>query len=62
MASIFYMIGPLGVIAWIDIVGKLFVFVTFAVVVPCCLSDIVFPLLMSRAGRRGYHIEGGHGH
>lgn len=62
MASIFYMIGPLGVIAWIDIVGKLFVFVAFAVVVPCCLSDIVFPLLMSRAGRRGYHIEGGHGH
>lgn len=51
MASIFYMVGPLGIIAWIDDIGKVFVFVVIAVVVPCCLSDIVFPLLMSRGGR-----------
>lgn len=51
MASIFYMVGPLGVIAWINDLGKVFVFVLLAVMVPCCLSDIVFPLLMSKPGR-----------
>ena len=51
MASIFYMVGPLGMIAWIGDIGKMFVFVVLAVMVPCCLSDIVFPLLMSRSGR-----------
>lgn len=54
MASIFYMVGPLGIIAWIDILGKIFVFVVLAVMVPCCLSDIVFPLLLSRPGRKSY--------
>lgn len=62
MASIFYMVGPLGVTAWIDMVGKLFVFITIAVVLPCCLSDIVFPMLMSRGGRTTYDHEGGHTH
>ena len=54
MASIFYMVGPLGLVAWIDDLGKVFVFVVLAVMVPCCLSDIVFPLLMSKAGRESY--------
>jgi hypothetical protein len=57
MASIFYMVGPLGLVAWIDRVGQVFVFVVLAVMVPCCLSDIVFPLLMSRAGRSKYAEE-----
>ncbi|UCC29647.1 MAG: hypothetical protein JSU86_15760 [Phycisphaerales bacterium] len=57
MASIFYMVGPLGIIAWIDILGKVFLFVVLAVMVPCCLSDIVFPLLLSRHGRDKYHQE-----
>lgn len=57
MASIFYMVGPLGVIAWIDQIGKVFVFVILAVVVPCCASDIVFPLFMSHAGRKEYAKE-----
>ncbi|MGD2108601.1 MAG: hypothetical protein PVI86_04330 [Phycisphaerae bacterium] len=54
MASIFYMVGPLGLVAWIDGLGKIFVFVVLAVMVPCCLSDIVFPLLMSRTAREEY--------
>ena len=54
MASIFYMVGPLGMIAWIDQLGKVFIFVVVAVVIPCCVSDIVFPMLMSRAGRQRY--------
>lgn len=57
MASIFYMVGPLGVVAWIDRIGIVFMFVILAVLVPCCLSDIVFPMLMSRAGRRQYEAE-----
>ncbi|MFQ5495180.1 MAG: hypothetical protein ACE5EX_07340 [Phycisphaerae bacterium] len=54
MASVFYMIGPLGILAWIDDLGMVFLFVVLAVVVPCCVSDIVFPLLMSHAGRERY--------
>lgn len=54
MASIFYMVGPLGLVAWIEDLGKVFVFVVLAVMVPCCLSDIVFPLLMSRQARTRY--------
>lgn len=54
MASIFYMVGPLGLVAWIDQIGAVFVFVVLAVMVPCCASDIVFPLLMSKRGRDTY--------
>jgi hypothetical protein len=61
MASIFYMVGPLGVILWIDQIGKVFFFVVLAVTVPCCLSDIVFPLLMSRRSREVY-LHDGHTH
>ena len=54
MASIFYMVGPLGLTDWIEDLGKVFMFVVLAVMVPCCLSDIVFPLLMSKSGRSRY--------
>jgi len=57
MASIFYMVGPLGMITWIDMLGKVFIFVIVAVMVPCCLSDIVFPLLLSKSGRDVYVRE-----
>ena len=58
MASIFYMVGPLGLIAWIDDLGKVFLFVVLAVMIPCCVSDIIFPMLMTRAGRTEYLAEG----
>lgn len=57
MASIFYMVGPLGVVAWIERIGQVLLFVILAVMVPCCLSDIVFPMLMSKAGRDRYELE-----
>ena len=57
MASIFYIIGPLGVIAWIDRIGMVFIFVILAVLVPCCASDILFPIFMSHAGRKQYAQE-----
>lgn len=58
MASIFYMVGPLGMVDWIDIIGRVFFFVILAVMVPCCLSDIVFPVFMSKAGRSLYSTHG----
>ncbi len=61
MASIFYMVGPLGLIAWIDDLGQIFLFVVLAVMVPCCVSDIVFPLLMSKPARAQYQ-EAPHTH
>ncbi len=61
MASIFYMVGPLGMVAWIDELGMVFLFVVVAVMVPCCVSDIVYPTLLSRAARTRYE-EAGHQH
>jgi hypothetical protein len=57
MASIFYMVGPLGIIDWIDDLGMVFLFVIVAVMGPCCVSDIVFPLLMTPAGRTRFSAE-----
>jgi hypothetical protein len=57
MASIFYMVGPLGLIAWIHDIGKVLMFIILAVMVPCCLSDIVFPMLMTRGGRDKYQAD-----
>ncbi len=57
MASIFYMVGPLGVVAWIHDLGQVFIFVVLAVMIPCCLSDVVFPLLMSSAAKEAHSRE-----
>lgn len=61
MASIFYMVGPLGMTEWIHDIGQVFFFVVLAVLIPCCLSDIVFPLWMSKEGRNRYEASG-HAH
>ena len=57
MASIFYLIGPLGRLGWIDDVGVVFLFIIVAVMVPCCLSDIVFPLFLAKGARKRYQQE-----
>ncbi len=44
MASIFYLIS-FGLVDWIGRIALVFILVTLAVVVPCCLSDIIFPLI-----------------
>ncbi len=51
MASIFYLIAPFSRLAWFDDIGRIFVFVIVAVMLPCCASDIVFPLLMTKEAR-----------
>ncbi len=62
MASIFYLIGPFGQTAWIASLGWAFLLVVLAVMVPCCLSDIVFPLAMARPARLRLEQEGHHLH
>jgi len=60
MASIFYLVMTMGMIAWIDKLGAVFFFVLIAVVGPCCFSDIVFPLWMSKSARLAYQQEEHH--
>lgn len=46
MASILYLIG-FGLTEWLHVVGMVFVYMALAVIIPCCTSDIVFPLLLT---------------
>lgn len=43
-ASILYLIGY-GLTDWIVHIGEVLIYTVFAVIFPCCTSDIVFPLL-----------------
>jgi hypothetical protein len=61
MASIFYLVGPFGQTAWIGALGWGFLLVVLAVMIPCCVSDIIFPLALARPGRRR-HALGHHPH
>lgn len=47
MASIFYLVSY-GLTEWISVAGAIFIYMILAVVIPCCTSDIVFPLLLVR--------------
>ena len=46
-ASLFYFTA-FGIAYWIPLLGFIFLFLFLAVWIPCCLSDIVFPLLFIR--------------
>lgn len=46
LASLFYLTG-FGLEEWIDQIGWILLIITVAVAVPCCLSDIVYPLLFA---------------
>ena len=47
MASIFYLVS-FGLTEWIGMIGMVFIYMILAVLIPCCISDIVFPLLLTR--------------
>lgn len=51
MASILYLIG-FGFSQWIPAAGMMLVYMVLAVIIPCCLSDIVFPLFLTRKGKK----------
>jgi uncharacterized membrane protein len=46
MASILYLVA-FGLTDWIHVIGMVFFYIVLAVVVPCCTSDIIFPLLLT---------------
>lgn len=47
MASILYLVS-FGLVYWVHYIGMVFFYIVLAVVIPCCTSDIVFPLLAVR--------------
>ncbi|MDI6883741.1 MAG: hypothetical protein QMD00_01160 [Hadesarchaea archaeon] len=51
LASLFYLMA-FGVVDWLIRFPLVFVVLFIAVWVPCCMSDIVFPLLFVRKRRR----------
>ena len=54
MASILYIVAYTGRLEWINHLGLIFMLVTVAVVIPCCFSDIIFPIFMSKKARHQY--------
>jgi hypothetical protein len=63
MATIFYLVGPIGRVAWIEQIGAVFCFSLVAVMLPCCFSDILYPVFFTRRGRADYaHSEHAHKH
>ncbi len=61
MASIFFMIGAFGRLEWINDLGVVFLCICLAVMIPCCLSDIVYPLIFTRSARNEF-FKSGHDH
>ena len=57
-ASLFYFttfgIAP-GIVHWISLLPFIFLFLFLAVWIPCCISDIVFPLLFT--GKANHHKD-----
>jgi hypothetical protein len=49
MASMFYLVSH-GFTEWYTQIGMVFLFLIFAVVVPCTLSDVVVPMAIARMG------------
>jgi len=54
MASILYLVS-FGLVDWISALGMVFVFTVLAVIIPCCTSDIVFPLLFIQTEESSFH-------
>ncbi len=52
-ASLFHIIMALGGTISLSLFVVVFIFLIIAVLIPCCLSDIIFPLLFVRKKRHG---------
>ncbi len=52
MASMLYLIS-FGLVDWFNHVGSVFIIIIVAVIIPCCTSDIIFPLLFTKEGMAG---------
>ncbi len=53
MASLVYLIS-FGMTGWLGQIGWVFVMLVLVVLIPCCLSDIVFPLFFTGKGEHGH--------
>lgn len=51
LASSFYMVSN-GLTDWISQIGSVFLVLVVAVVIPCTLSDIAFPMFLARWGKK----------
>ncbi len=51
-ASLFHVIMAMGGAIEFGIVFVVFIFIFLAVLIPCCLSDIIFPLLLIKQKKR----------
>jgi len=59
-ASLFYFVA-FGVTTWIPVLYLVFLFLFLSVWLPCCLSDIVYPLLFVGGTKAEYdHVHHGH--
>lgn len=47
MASILYLVSY-GLVDWIQVGGMVFIYIVLSVIIPCCMSDIIFPLLFTK--------------
>ena len=58
MATMLYLLS-FGVADWLKFIALIFILLILAVMVPCCTSDIIFPLIFTRTGEeqdyRAYH-------
>jgi len=54
-ASLFYFVA-FGTARWIPLLPLIFLFLFLAVWLPCCISDIIFPLLFTRGKLPPQHI------
>lgn len=61
VASLLYLIS-FGLADWVHMAGGVFLVTIFAVMFPCCLSDIIFPMMCTHRYCRHTHEEGGHHH
>ena len=59
-ASLFY-ITAFGTADWIPLLPFIFLFLFLAVWIPCCTSDIIYPLLFVRKGPKPHLQEKGEG-
>jgi hypothetical protein len=54
MASILYLVS-FGLSDWILVSGLVLIYIVLAVMIPCCTSDIIFPLLLTKKIEEGAH-------
>jgi hypothetical protein len=59
MASILYLVS-FGLTGWMEHLGMVFLFTVLAVLIPCCISDIIFPLLFCGAAAGHSHCPPTH--